>query len=157
MFNRKNTNYIKLFTIAALLFGSLIFVSPAPSYAQVDPSIPAGCPGGPAGPPAPGTVCPDDDGDGTSNLQETCTDPNVNEGNCGIIAYLVDFIRALSAIVGIVVVIMITVGGVQYSSARDNPQAAAAAKSRITNAILALLAYLFVFSFLQWLVPGGIL
>lgn len=86
-----------------------------------------------------------------------CNDTNINKDNCAIIAYLVDFIRILSGLVGVVVVIMITVGGIQYSTARDNPQATAAAKDRITNAILALVFYLFIFAFLQYIVPGGVL
>jgi len=81
----------------------------------------------------------------------------LDAGNCQIIKYITDGIKILSAAVGIVVVIMIAVGGVQYSSARDNPQAVAAAKGRIINAILALVAYLFMFSLLQYLIPGGVI
>jgi hypothetical protein len=77
--------------------------------------------------------------------------------HCGIVRYIVDIINALSAIVGIVIVIMIAVGGIEYSTARDNPQQVSAARNRIRNAIIALVLYLFTFSFLQWLVPGGIL
>jgi len=90
------------------------------------------------------------------NLKADCKDTKINKDSCGIVAYLVDFIRILSGLVGVVVVIMITVGGIQYSTARDNPQATAAAKGRIVNAVLALVLYLFIFAFLQWLVPGGV-
>lgn len=93
----------------------------------------------------------------TGNLTADCKDKNITQKNCGIVAYLVDFIKILSGLVGVVVVIMITVGGIQYSTARDNPQATAAAKGRIVNAVLALVLYLFVFAFLQYIVPGGIL
>lgn len=94
--------------------------------------------------------------EGSGNVEADCTDTSVNKDNCGIISYLVIAIRVLSGLVGVVVVIMITVGGIQYSTARDDPQAAAAAKGRITNALIALVVYLFIFAFLQWLVPGGI-
>jgi hypothetical protein len=67
------------------------------------------------------------------------------------------FINILSGLVGIVIVTMITVGGIQYSSARDNPQAVAAARGRITNALIALVAYILMYAFLQYLIPGGIL
>lgn len=80
----------------------------------------------------------------------------LNKTNCGIVAYIVNFTRLLTAVVGIVVVIMIAVGGIQYTTARDDPQQVSAAKTRIRNAILALVFYLFSFAFLQWLVPGGI-
>jgi hypothetical protein len=62
----------------------------------------------------------------------------------------------LSAGVAVVVVGAIIVGGIQYSIAGDNPQAVTAAKKRITNALLALVAFIFSFAFLQWLIPGGI-
>lgn len=62
----------------------------------------------------------------------------------------------LSAGVGIVIVGMIILGGIQYSAAGDNAQAVAAAKQRIINALIALAAYLLMFAFLQWLIPGGV-
>jgi len=65
-------------------------------------------------------------------------------------------VNILSAGVGIVVVIMIMVGGVQYSIAGDNPAALTAAKKRITDALIALFAFAFSFAFIQWLIPGGI-
>jgi hypothetical protein len=64
-------------------------------------------------------------------------------------------INFLSIGVGIVVVIMIIVGGIRYTTA-DNPQAVSAAKQHIANALIALVAFLLTFAFLQWLIPGGI-
>lgn len=86
-----------------------------------------------------------------------CKAADIDASNCGILSYFLDAINLLSALVGIIVVIMIVVGGIQYSTARDNPQAAAAAKDRIRNALLALFGYLFVYAFLQYIVPGGVL
>jgi hypothetical protein len=85
-----------------------------------------------------------------------CRNNNLNKGNCGIITYIVDFTRLLSALVGIVIVIMITIGGIQYAASGPDPSAVTAAKKRIMNALIALVLYIFMFSFLQWLVPGGI-
>lgn len=93
---------------------------------------------------------------GSGSLEADCKSTNINKDNCGIVAYLVGFIKFLSGLVGIVVVIMIALGGIQYTMAKDDPQAVSAAKERIKNALIALVAYLFLFSFLQWLVPGGI-
>lgn len=81
----------------------------------------------------------------------------VNKDNCKIIGYIVLLIQVLSAIVGIVVVIMIIVGGIQYSASGDDPQAVAAAKKRIMNAVIAIVFYIFGFAILQYLVPGGVL
>jgi hypothetical protein len=86
-----------------------------------------------------------------------CTAATLNSGNCKIYGYIVTAIRALSAAVGIVVVIMVAVGGLQYAASKDNPQATAAAKNRIKDAILALVIYIFMFAFLQWIIPGGII
>lgn len=134
-----------------------------------DPTLPAGCPGSAVlGPPAPGTVCSARPGRSTCTFSggvcqgstldnPDCTDEDINQSNCKIVDYIVTFTRALSGIVGIVIVIMITVGGVQFSTSRDNPQALAAARGRIINALLALVFYMFSFALLQWLVPGGIL
>lgn len=66
------------------------------------------------------------------------------------------FVNFLSAGVGIVVVGVIILGGIQYMTSGDNPQALTAAKQRITNGLIALAAFLFTFAFLQWLIPGGI-
>lgn len=58
--------------------------------------------------------------------------------------------------VGVIVVIMVLIGGIQYITAGSNPQAVSAAKKKILNAIVALIAYVLLFSFMQWLLPGGV-
>lgn len=58
---------------------------------------------------------------------------------------------------GVVVAISIVAAGIQYGSAGSDPGKVAAAKKRLTASIMALLAYLFMFAFLQWLLPGGVL
>ena len=65
-------------------------------------------------------------------------------------------VNFLSAGAGVVITIMIIVGGIQYAAAGSNPQAVLAAKKKITSALIALVALAFIYSFLQWLVPGGI-
>lgn len=94
------------------------------------------------------------------NLEANCNPNNsqqLNKENCGIYAYLVLFINALSAMVGVVVVGMIIMGGIQYAMSADDPQKVSAAKDRIRNAIIALVAFIFTYAFLQWIVPGGVL
>jgi hypothetical protein len=70
--------------------------------------------------------------------------------------WLTLFINFLSAIVGIIVVGSIIWAGIQYSSASADPQKVSAAKNRIKNAVLALVAYLFIYAFLNYLIPGGL-
>jgi cytochrome bd-type quinol oxidase subunit 2 len=66
-------------------------------------------------------------------------------------------INVLSVIAGLVIVGSVIVGGLQYIMAGDNSNAVSAAKDRIQNALLAFLAFLFIFAFLNWLLPGGLL
>jgi len=71
--------------------------------------------------------------------------------------YLNPTINLLSALVGLVVVGSVIIGAIQYSASEGDPQKAAKAKSRIMNSVIALVAFIFLFAFLQWLIPGGIL
>ena len=82
------------------------------------------------------------------NLNDLKSNPIVEDINM--------IINFLAAGVGIVVVAVIIIGGIQYMTAGDNPQTVAAAKQRIMNGLIALLAFIFSFAFLQWLVPGGV-
>lgn len=67
-----------------------------------------------------------------------------------------NIVNFLSAAVGVVVIAVIIIGGIQYSVAGDNASALTAAKQRITNGLIALFAFMFAFAFVQWLIPGGI-
>lgn len=80
-----------------------------------------------------------------------------DSNNCDLIAlYVNPFIRLLSIIVGLVVAASLIMGGIQYSASSGDPQKTSAAKSRIQNTLLALFAFLFLYAFLNFLVPGGI-
>lgn len=70
--------------------------------------------------------------------------------------YLIPLINLLTAGVGLVITIMIVIGGIQYTSSGGNAQAVTAAKQRIFNSLLALFAFAFMWSFLQFVVPGGL-
>lgn len=65
-------------------------------------------------------------------------------------------INILSALVAVVVVGVIVFAGIEYSSSGGDPGKTAAAKKRIVNAIIALVAYMFLYVALQWLIPGGL-
>jgi hypothetical protein len=88
-----------------------------------------------------------------------CSDSAIkcSRGNCDLVATYVDpFIKVLSGLVGLVVIISLIVGGVQYSASEGDPQKAAQAKSRITKTVFAFIVFIFLFALLQFLVPGGI-
>lgn len=93
----------------------------------------------------------------SGNSEGDCKGGDLNKDNCAIVYYIVQFTNILSGLVGIVIVIMIAYGGIQYSASKDNPQEAAAAKDKIRNAVIALVFYIFVFALLQYLIPGGVL
>ncbi|MCE7936390.1 hypothetical protein DYH10_01160 [Candidatus Saccharibacteria bacterium CPR2] len=79
------------------------------------------------------------------------------EQNCIITEILVPIVRFLLVGVGVVVTVMIVLGGIQYLTSEGNPQRIAAAKSKIMNALIALLIWAFMGLILNWLIPGGIL
>jgi hypothetical protein len=62
----------------------------------------------------------------------------------------------MAAVTGIVIVLSIIIGAIQYMTARDNSGQVAAAKNRILMSILSLVLFIFAYTILQWLVPGGI-
>jgi hypothetical protein len=64
--------------------------------------------------------------------------------------------RFLSAGVGLLVIGSVIIAGIQYSASRGNPQATQASIKRITNAIIGLLIYIFMFAILNFIVPGGL-
>lgn len=79
-----------------------------------------------------------------------------DHNNCDLIAkYVNPAIDLFSLCFGLIAVISLIAGGIQYSASQGDPQKTAMAKSRITNTILAIFAYLFLWTFLQFLVPGG--
>ena len=71
--------------------------------------------------------------------------------------YVNPLITMLSVLVGVVIVIAIIYGGIEYIMAEGDPQKAAAGRKRIINALFALAAFLLLYGFLQFIVPGGVL
>lgn len=92
-----------------------------------------------------------------SDIQrQDCTNPDECLRENELIKFIKVAVNIMSALVGVVVTAMIVIGGIQYASAGGSPNATSAAKKRIFNAILALIAYLFLFVILEWLLPGGL-
>lgn len=159
--------------------GTIIQGPPSQANLQVCASIPIGCPGTTQqGPPAPGfdiNTCPygvagtSGTGSGSSGSSgsgsstgaggsdsarlSSCDDAN----KCDFVKKFINpVIKFLSAGVGLIVIIMIIVGGIQYSAAGGDAQKVVAARRRVSNALLALIVYIFMFAILNWLIPGGL-
>lgn len=106
-----------------------------------------------------GNECPDGHVEVSVRIGKDETHCVRNEGgfeNNVIVNYARGFIWFLSRGVGIVITLMIVIGGVQYITARDNPQAVQAAKQKIFNAIIALVLFILMYAILLYLVPYGI-
>src|SRR6266571_2612197 len=73
-----------------------------------------------------------------------------------IIAYVKIFLQFLSAGVGIVIILMLVIAGIQYITSTGNPAMIKGAKDRIVNAITALVLFVLSFAILSFLIPGGI-
>jgi hypothetical protein len=63
--------------------------------------------------------------------------------------------RFLSAGVGLVLIGSIIISGIQYASSKGNPQAVEASIKRVTNTVIGLILFIFMFALANYLVPGG--
>jgi hypothetical protein len=81
----------------------------------------------------------------------------LEQGSTGsVMEVLNTVLNIMSGLVGVLAVIMLIVAGFQYSPSRGDPNGVKAAKNRITNVLIGLVAYIFLYAFLQWLIPGGL-
>jgi len=76
--------------------------------------------------------------------------------NNPIIKWIEFFINVLSVTILAGGSVMIAWAGIQYMTARDNAQNVQAAKEKIWNVVFGLVAYFFLYAFIQWLIPGGV-
>lgn len=91
--------------------------------------------------------------DAAANPNATCD----GSDGCDLIQkYVNPLINLFSMVFGLIAVISIIIGGIQYASSTGDPQKVSAAKQRIVNTMIAIFAYFILYGFLQFLVPGGI-
>jgi len=87
-----------------------------------------------------------------------CT-PNTNakgaEGTA-LWSLLLIVINILTAGVGIVAVGGIIYGSVMYATSGGNPENVKKARTIITNVVIGIIAYAFMFTFLNFITPGGL-
>lgn len=102
----------------------------------------------------------DPDACGGESCIDTAADPNAEcnkENGCDLIAkYVNPAILLLSYSFGLIATLSIIMGGIQYAASAGDPQKVAAAKKRIINTVIAVVAYFFLYAFLQFLIPGGL-
>ena len=91
---------------------------------------------------------------GTRSSFDVCGDDT--DCDAFIETYINPLILFLSLTIGIGAVISFTIAGIQYSRSADDPAIVGAAKQRIFNTVIGLLAYAFLFALINYLVPGGV-
>lgn len=138
---------IKTFLISlSLLLTGIALYSPSLSMAAINP---ANCASGRVDQQDPNKCAPLGNSC-TGNSAQKCLDKNP------FIKNLNQIVNFLAAAVGVVVIAVIILGGIQYTMAGDNPSAVGEARKRITNGLIALVSFIFMYTFLQWLIPGGV-
>jgi hypothetical protein len=70
--------------------------------------------------------------------------------------YINPAIEVLSISFGLIAVISIIMGGIQYSASGGDAQKVTAAKRRISLTLVAIVSYALLYAFLQFLIPGGL-
>ncbi len=58
--------------------------------------------------------------------------------------------------IGAAAVLGVLIAGIQYMTARDNESQVAAAKKRLYEVVIGLIAWAAMFTILNWLIPGGV-
>lgn len=87
-----------------------------------------------------------------SDANQSCT-----KNSCDLVKkYVNPALEVVTAIFGLVAIASLIIGGIQYSASAGDPQKVTEAKKRISNTLLAIVAYLLLFAFLQFLIPGGL-
>ena len=90
-----------------------------------------------------------------SNAVETSIDLGCTGKGNPILDMLFAAIRFLSAGVGVVVVFSTILAGIQYTISRDNPESTQKAKGRLVSNVIALVVFVFAYSMMNFLIPGG--
>lgn len=81
---------------------------------------------------------------------------NNDSEDCFFAKYINPTVKVLSAVAALAAVIGIMIGSIQYASSGGDPQKVAAGKGKIVKAIYGLVAFLFLYSALQFFTPGGV-
>jgi hypothetical protein len=135
-----NSLFTKTINICIILASLLVFVVPVVAYTDIAN--------------AQGLTLPSEQT--PEEFQQACVDEESCVKQNPILQWINFFINLFSVVIIIGSAIMIAVAGVQYTTSRDNPQAVQAAKQKIWNVLIGLLAFFFLYAFVQWIIPGGV-
>ena len=97
-----------------------------------------------------------DDGNTCCPAKALKGDGTVDPIACLYGKYINPTINLLAALVGVAVVTAIIYGAIEYTTSAGNPQRTEAGKKRIIEALIGLVAFLLLYSFMQFIVPGGL-
>ena len=90
---------------------------------------------------------------GVNSGQQVCGDPATGGV---IVTYLTAVLKFLSIGIGVVILLMLIIAGIQYITSAGDPGQIKKAKDRIISAITALILFLIGNGLLNYLIPGGI-
>jgi hypothetical protein len=85
-----------------------------------------------------------------------CIPNNASNGGA-IVEYLKLALQFLSGGVGLVILLMLIIAGIQYITSAGDPAQVKNAKERVVNALTALVLFILAFAIISFIVPGGIL
>lgn len=96
--------------------------------------------------------------DGIESDPALCGAPCKDANSCSLTAKYINPIinKFLVPLAIIAVIIGIIWGAITYITSGGDPQRVALGKNRITKALLGLLAFIFLYAMLNWLIPGGL-
>lgn len=107
----------------------------APAYALADPAC----------------------GGGNQQQVKTAIDFGCKQQGNAIMDLTFAILRFLSDGVGLVVVTSLIIAGIQYAASKGDPNATAAAITRIRSNVVALLIFIFAYAIINYIVPGTFL
>lgn len=86
----------------------------------------------------------------------SCCPPKATDSvSCFYAKYLNPAVQLLAVGITVVIVIAIVYGAIEYITSNADPQRVAQGKQRIINALIGLVAFILLYGFLQFLLPGG--
>ncbi len=99
---------------------------------------------------------PDDNDNVRTKINFGCLGSKAPAGMGPIQDLVFALIRFFSVGVGIAVTLSLIIAGIQYTTAEGNPESSQKAKLRAQQALIGLAIYIFSWSLLQFLIPGGL-